>query len=59
MKYLELMFTLEPFKNIKMGAEGATDRDCAMQILVDAQKYTTAYPFIKADIEKYRKIYGV
>jgi len=59
MKYLELMFTLEPFKNIKIGAEGATDRDCAASILVDARKYETVYPFIKADIEKYRKIYGV
>lgn len=59
MRYLELMFTLEPYKNIKLGAEGATDRDCAAAILVDAQKYTTMYPMAKVDIEKYRKIYGV
>lgn len=59
MRYVELMFTLEPFKNIKIGAEGATDRDAAMIILVDAKKYETAYPFVKTDIEKYRKIYGV
>jgi len=59
MKYLELMFTLEQYKNIKIGAEGATDRDCAMAILVDAQKYLTMYPMIKNDIDRYRKIYGV
>ncbi len=59
MKYMELMFTLEPYKNVKLGSEGATDRDCAMAILADAKKYEAVYPLIKADIDKYRKIYGV